>query len=251
MLLVQSLAHIGRRSVVPDALQVGGLGPGPGGRHQEIAAEVEHQRDQVRIVAPGSDRLDPLVGRQLHQAHPDPARRGRTAAVVLDMPLPKLVDGNRIQQRRPPRATPPADLGRAAPTSPRRCLPPTTPRSDCRPHERRHPHRSPRRHRQAVQHAERDTEADAVPVTVPDRVRALPVLDRQIRGRVADDTIGAVGNFHADRMLTRPGSGRGRSHPAGRRVIVHTITWSGVGHVRLPPEPDPIHCVVHTDDPGP
>ncbi len=118
--------------LVPDALQVGRLRPRAGGRHQQVTAEVEHQRDQIRIVAPGSDRLDPLIGRQLHRVAEWQLRAFVEREVVVDVPIPKLVQGNRIQQSRLPRATRRRDRDRAARTSLRRCWPPTPRRSDYR-----------------------------------------------------------------------------------------------------------------------
>jgi hypothetical protein len=122
--------------------------------------------------------------------------------VIFEVPVPKFVEGNRIQQsgclaQRHARVA----AGRHRPAlegTGRR----TPGRSDVGATDRDAVFRH--RHAAAVVHRrERDTEPDAAPFLVADRVRTLPVLDGEIRRRVPDDTIDAVGNFHANRM--RPG----------------------------------------------
>ena len=52
------------QAVVPDALQVGRLRTGPAAGDQQVAAELEIKRRQLRVAASGKS-LDPFVGRQL------------------------------------------------------------------------------------------------------------------------------------------------------------------------------------------
>lgn len=73
----------GRRRIhVPDPLQVGGLRAGAAGGKEQIAAKLEIERRQCRIVGPGLDGVDAFVDRlgrgggpaeiELHAVHPFP-----------------------------------------------------------------------------------------------------------------------------------------------------------------------------------
>ena len=78
--------------VVPQALEIRGLGSGPRARDQQVAAVLEQQLGELRIVGAGVLR-DPDVGRQLGgRRAPDVERRpAEQPLVVLRLPRAELV----------------------------------------------------------------------------------------------------------------------------------------------------------------